>query len=72
MELTSALDKIHDSEYWRVLLSSMNIWWRLLVELIDDSWDPEEEDDSDGEIGPFEPKLVAILCWSLFAADMWI
>ena len=53
----------------------MNIGCCLLVELIEDSWDPEEEEDSDGEIGPLESKLVDIRLWeegSFVAADMWI
>ena len=45
----------------------------LLVELTEETWDPEEDEDSDGETGPLNSKLVDIL-WEerLFAVvDIW-
>ena len=31
------------------------------VELTEDTWDPEEDEDSDGEAGPLNSELVFIL-----------
>ena len=41
----------------------------LLEELTEDTWDPEDDEDSDGETGPLNSKFVDIL-WEerLFAA----
>ena len=55
-----ALGIKEDSEYCRNRFSSIDIG-RLLAELIEDAWDPEDEDDSDGETGPLESKFVDML-----------
>ena len=51
---------MQDSEYWRILLSSID-FGDLLVKLIEEAWDPEDVDEAEGETEPAESKCVDIL-----------